>query len=297
MKLWNLIQESYVGYFNYLIHEISHPHLRNYFWYLVSISVVVYMTELAFPWRKSQPRIRKDFWLDNFYMFFNFFLFPLLGYIALGNLADAAFDRVLSGLGLRTRVLLSLQDWPAPAQLLFFFLLKDFIQWNTHRLLHRVPWLWRFHQVHHSVQQMGFSAHLRYHCFETLIYKTIQFAPLALIGLSASDFFLLDAFAIAIGHLNHSNLHITWGPLGYVLNSPAMHIWHHAKNLPSEMMDRYGGVNFGITLSVWDYLFRTAYVPTDGRDLRLGFPGDENFPSGFVGQLWPPPPPPGGDTV
>lgn len=296
MKIWDLIQESYVGYFRYLIHEIIHPHPRNHVWYLIFISTVVYIAELSFPWRKSQPRIRKDFWLDNFYMIFNCFLFPLLGYIALSNLADAAFERALTGLGLRTRVLLSLRAWPAPAQLLFFFLLKDFVQWNTHRLLHRMPWLWRFHQVHHSVQQMGFSAHLRYHCFETVIYRIIQFIPLSIIGLSPSDFFLLDAFAIAIGHLNHSNLHITWGPLGYVLNSPAMHIWHHAKNLPSEMMHRYGGVNFGITLSVWDYLFRTAYVPTDGRDLRLGFPGDEHFPSGFVGQLWPPPAP-GGDTA
>lgn len=61
-----------------------------------------------------------------------------------------------------------------------------------------------------------------------------------------------------------------------------MHIWHHAKDLPKE---RYYGVNFGLTLSIWDYLFKTNYIPESGRDVELGFPGDEEFPEGFAGQI------------
>lgn len=297
MNIWPIVQQSYAGYFNYLIHEITHPHSRNYFWFLVTISVLVYLAELVIPWRKQQPRIRQDFWLDIFYMFFNFFLFPLLGFIALGNVTTALWERGLAALGVRQTNILSLQSWPAAAQLAFCFVLKDFIQWNTHRLLHRVPWLWRFHQVHHSAEQMGFAVHLRFHAAETVIYKFIQFAPLSIFGMSVSDFFVLDAFAILIGHLNHSNLNITWGPLRYLLNSPAMHIWHHAKELPSDRMQRHGGVNFGLTLSVWDYLFHTAYLPSDGRDLRLGFPGDEHFPRGFLGQQWPPPSQPDAPSI
>lgn len=288
MDLWALISQSYTGYFRYLIHEIIHPHARNYFWYLVLLSIAVYGFELIRPWRPQQPRIRRDFWLDIFYMFFNFFLFPLLGFAALGELAGALWQRGLAALGLAQPTLLSLRSWPAPLQLLLFFVVKDFIQWNTHRLLHRVPWLWRFHQVHHSARQMGFAVHLRYHFAESIIYKSIQFIPLSIIGISISDFFLLDAFAILIGHLNHSNLKLTWGPLRYILNSPAMHIWHHAKELPPDMMNKYAGVNFGISLSLWDYLFCSAYLPRDGRDLSLGFPGDERFPTTFLGQLWPP---------
>ena len=60
-----------------------------------------------------------------------------------------------------------------------------------------------------------------------------------------------------------------------------MHIWHHAKDLPSEM--KYG-VNFGITLSLWDYIFKTDYIPYNGRDIKLGFPGDEGFPKSFINQ-------------
>lgn len=60
-----------------------------------------------------------------------------------------------------------------------------------------------------------------------------------------------------------------------------MHIWHHAKALPQAHPN---GVNFGISLSLWDYIFRTNYIPKSGRDIVLGFVGDESFPKSFVGQ-------------
>jgi sterol desaturase/sphingolipid hydroxylase (fatty acid hydroxylase superfamily) len=144
-----------------------------------------------------------------------------------------------------------------------------------------VPWLWEFHKVHHSVEEMGFAAHLRFHWMETIVYKTIQYIPLAMIGFGLTDFFIIHIIAVAIGHLNHSNLHITWGPLKFVLNSPAMHIWHHAKELPS---GKYG-VNYGLSLSLWDYLFGTAWIPKNGRDITLGFEKIESFPKTFFRQI------------
>ena len=75
---------------------------------------------------------------------------------------------------------------------------------------------------------------------------------------------------------------IILGPfMKVIFNSPEMHIWHHSYNLPE---DRYYGINFGLTLAIWDYLFDTAYVPHNGRDIKLGFPGIEQFPADFVGQ-------------
>ena len=61
-----------------------------------------------------------------------------------------------------------------------------------------------------------------------------------------------------------------------------MHIWHHAKDLPE---DRPYGMNYGISLSIWDYLFGTAHVPSDGRDIELGFDNDETYPQTFWGHL------------
>ena len=51
------------------------PWHQNYFWGLIVISLIVFALEVVFPWRKEQKIFRKDFWLDGFYMFFNFFIF------------------------------------------------------------------------------------------------------------------------------------------------------------------------------------------------------------------------------
>ncbi|MEL7533772.1 MAG: sterol desaturase family protein, partial [Bacteroidota bacterium] len=158
----------------------------------------------------------------------------------------------------------------------------DFVQWNVHRLLHAVPFLWEFHKVHHSVEQMGFAAHLRYHWMETIVYRSLEYLPLAMIGFGIDDFFTVYIFTLAVGHFNHSNIRVPLGPLKYIFNNPQMHIWHHAHDLP-ETHPR--GINFGLTLSIWDYLFGTAVIPHDGKDIKLGFPGRESFPETFWQQI------------
>ncbi len=214
-------------------------------------------------------------------MFFNFFLFSLIIYNAASDVVVKAMDDALARIGIQNLVAVEIGSWPAWLQLLALFVIRDFVQWNTHQLLHRVPFLWEFHKVHHSVRQMGFAAHLRYHWMENVVYRTIEYLPLAMIGFGIDDFFVVHVFALSVGHFNHSNWKLELGPLKYVFNNPQMHIWHHAKDLPE---GRPYGMNFGLTLSLWDYLFGTAHIPEDGRDIELGFPGVEQFPSTFLGQ-------------
>ncbi|MCB9356512.1 MAG: sterol desaturase family protein [Saprospiraceae bacterium] len=284
-KYFEVFVNGYRGYARYLWHEVLHPHWGNYFYWLIGISAVVYVLELLFPWRKNQHAIRKDFWLDMFYMFFNFFLFGLVGYAAVSDVFVNAFNDLLASvLGIRNLVAINIAELPRWSQLLTLFIVRDFIQWNTHRLLHRVPWLWKFHKVHHSVEQMGFAAHLRYHFMETIVYRSIEYIPLAMIGFGIQDFILVHLFTLTIGHLNHANIYLPLGPLQYIFNSPQMHIWHHSKELPRGSY----GVNYGLTLSVWDYLFRTVWMPKNGRDIPLGFPGVEQYPHGFFSQMFRP---------
>nr|WP_321233029.1 sterol desaturase family protein [uncultured Psychroserpens sp.] len=284
-KYIDIIKNSYSGYWNYLKNEILFQNnWDNYFYGLIVISLLVWLLEIAFPWRKNQALFRKDFWLDTFYMFFNFFLLNLIILIALSNTAAAFFNDVLGlvGLSVSKLQLFDANDLPKWFGLIVFFLVSDFVQWNTHRLLHRVSWLWNFHKVHHSVKEMGFAAHLRYHWMEPVVYKSLLYIPLALIAnYSAQDVAIVYFFAIAIGHLNHANLGWDYGLLKYVFNNPKMHIWHHAKELPKHV--RFG-VNYGLTLSIWDYIFKTDYVPHSGRDIELGFEGDEQFPKDFLQQ-------------
>lgn len=289
-KYIEIIKNSFTGYADYLWKEITRPEWHklsdltwnNYFYYLIGISLLVLVLEVVFPWRKRQALIRKGFWQDVFYMFFNFFLFSLIGYNALSNVAVGFYQDILQYFGYKNIVTLEVSSWAIWQQFLLMFVLADFIQWSVHLMLHKFPWLWKFHKVHHSVEEMGFAAHLRFHPMETIIYKTALFIPLTMIGFGIKELFFLHAFNILIGHLNHANVNISYGWLKYVLNSPGMHIWHHAKHLPEKHPN---GMNFGITLSIWDYLFNTAYVPHSGKNIELGFEDIENYPTQFHQQM------------
>ena len=254
------------------------PWYTNYFWGLIAISLIVWGLEIAFPWRKEQSIFRKDFWMDGFYMFFNFFLFSIAisgVYAVLGVL----FEDI--GITAKSLALIDPTPWPMWVQLIVFFIVLDFVQWFTHILLHKYAFLWKFHKVHHSVKEMGFAAHLRYHWMENILYKPLKtFGVMILGGFEPEQAYIVHFLAIAIGHFNHSNIKITWGPMKYFLNNPVMHLYHHAYELPK---GKYG-VNFGISLSVWDYLFGTNYIPEDSGKVPLGFPGDDKFPTDFIHQ-------------
>ncbi len=275
---WNAI----VGAFNWNLRSLYFdvPWYNNYLWGLVLISALVYAGELLFPWRKRQAKIRQDFWLDLGWMFFNFVVFA----IAVSGFYSLFRDTLKAvGLPLETFVLFDMSSLPAAVQLIIFFIISDFVQWFTHVLLHRYPILWNFHKVHHSVKEMGFAAHFRYHWMENILYKPLKtMAVMVLGGFEPEQAYIVHFAAIAIGHLNHANIRLTYGPLKYIFNNPVMHLHHHRKALPESHKD---GVNFGISLSLWDYLFKTAYIPDEDPYTELGFPEDEKFPKDFAHQF------------
>ncbi len=263
-------------YLSYLKGEILHPHYQNYFYLLIVLSLVVWGLEYLTPWRKKQSIIRKDFWLDAFYMFFNFFIFAAI--------IKGVYEliAIYSPISAKSFALLDFSYLPVWLGLLLFFLMNDFVQWFTHVLLHRFSFLWDFHKVHHSVKEMGFAAHLRYHWMENIFYKPLKtLVVLLIVGGEPQDAFIVHFIAITIGHLNHANLGWDYGFLKYVFNNPKMHIWHHAKEVPKE---RPYGMNYGISLSIWDYIFKTNYIPSSGRDIPLGFTEDNKFPNNFIQQ-------------
>ncbi len=256
------------------------PFSQNYFWGLTLISLIVWSAELCFPWRKQQAAFRHDFWLDAVYMYFNFFIFSIMisGIYTVITHMFYSYDVTMQAISI-----IDIAEFNPVAQLLIFFFVLDFLQWVTHKTLHKVPLFWRFHQVHHSIKEMGFAGHLRYHWMENILYKPLKTIGVMLLGgFEPEQAFIIHFFTIVIGHINHSNLRLDYGPLRYILNNPVMHLYHHAYTLPKE--HRYG-VNFGITLSVWDYLFKSAYVPEKSGQIKLGYVGDNNMPTSFGKQL------------
>ena len=99
-------------------------------------------------------------------------------------------------------------------------------------------------------------------------------------GFEPEQAYIVHFITIAIGPLNPANVKISWGVFKYIFNNPVMHLYHHAYNLPE---GRYG-MNYGISLSLWDYIFKTDYVPEDSGTIEIGFKGDDKFPQDFVGQ-------------
>jgi len=254
---------------------------RGYFFWLLVVSLVCWVLERMAPWRRQQKAFRNQIGQDFFWLIFN------------GHYAGLLLAHVGSWFLQQTNELLGAWHVPPPDTIklvagyplwLQFFTvltLKDFLEWCIHNLLHRVPWLWEFHKLHHSIEELDWIGNFRFHWMESVVYQSLTYLPLVMLGVEGNVLLALAVFGTLIGHLNHSNLKISWGPLRYLINSPRMHVWHH------DIILRGGhGKNFAVIFSLWDWLFGTAYWPTDREQPeRLGFEGMERFPKGFLARL------------
>lgn len=258
---------------------------RGYFFWLLVVSALCLVLERIWPWRRKQKLLRRQFAQDLGWLVLNgHYVGILVAYVAafLFTWAVPAIDR--------TKSLHLVSEQPLWVQFIVFFLVKDFLEWGIHMLLHRVPWLWEFHKVHHSIEELDWIGNFRFHWMEIVVYQGLTYFPLVILGVDGGVILSIAVVATLIGHLNHSNINISWGPLRYVLNSPRMHVWHHDRDWPAS---RPYGVNFAVCLSAWDWLFRTAYWPSPDvspsqQPARLGFHGDERFPRSLVGRFFHP---------
>lgn len=258
-------------------------YLQYYFW-LISVSLFVFILERLHPWRRRQKVLRKGILQDLFWLAFNGHVLGLIIALVAGHLVQL-LNGALHGLGLPVPESIALAaGLPSWLQFIIFFLVKDFIEWNIHVRLHRVPWLWELHKLHHSVEEMDWIGNFRFHWGEVIVYKTLSYLPLTILGVDGGVILAIAVIGTLMQDLNHANLPISWGPLRYVFNSPKMHIWHHDVELHGR-----GGQNFGIVLSVWDWLFGTAYWPEDREQPEhIGFEGIEKYPKSLFGRLaWP----------
>ena len=129
-----------------------------------------------------------------------------------------------------------------------------------HRLSHEIAWLWRFHAVHHSTSHMYFLANTRTHPVDMVVTRLFGLTPLYLLGLagpgaagSAAPVALLLVGTVW-GFFIHANLRWRFGPLEWLVATPAFHHWHHSK---FEHINR----NYASTLPVLDRVFGTHYLP------------------------------------
>ena len=250
----------------------------NYAVWLIGLSLLFILVERVWP-RSPQKLLRRGIVSDVAYLVFNSeYLGVLIG--ALSIHAVAWLDRTMDLLRLREVFYLGVMSGHSFAvQFVVLLLVFDFAQWGIHNLLHRVPILWRFHRVHHSIEEMDWIGNWRFHGVEVIVYRALLYPCAAFFGFGVEAMFTYGVFNTLIGHFAHANLRARIGWLRYLINSPEMHIWHHT-HPDSGPMNR----NFGIALSVWDWVFGTAYLPAAAIPARLGFTGIEAFPKNIVTQ-------------
>ena len=131
-----------------------------------------------------------------------------------------------------------------------------------HRLTHAVPFLWRFHSVHHSIEQMDWVASARLHPVDGAFTQACVIAPLFALGYGGGTFAGVAVVFTLLALFQHSNVRLRFPGVRWVINTPEWHHWHHS--IDPEARDK----NFG--LPVIDKLFGTAYMPKDRRPTAFG---------------------------
>jgi sterol desaturase/sphingolipid hydroxylase (fatty acid hydroxylase superfamily) len=237
---------------------------------LAVIFIAVVPFERLFP-RRSQPLRRPHLGSDVAYALLSA---PLNAAGIVVGVAISALSLVwLPGLILRPLVTMI----PPLPRMLVGLVLFDLVSYWTHRFSHEVPFMWRFHRVHHSTVHLDWVSGFRIHPFDGILLAP-AFVLLVAAGFSETFSGVLLVIQIVTGLFLHANVRWRWKPLHKVVITPEFHHWHHA-NEP----DAHNS-NYSAFLPVWDLLFGTYFVPKDRRPQRYGV--DDPMPAGMVAQLW-----------
>lgn len=171
---------------------------------------------------------------------------------------------------------LSRQPWPLI--LIETLILTDFCAYWEHRLMHRIPALWRFHAIHHSAKEIRWSTVGRVHPVNELINYVVGVLPCIAIGLPINAIIAIVPVMLWWAVLAHSNFKWTFGPLRQVVVSPIFHRWHHTHSQEG------GDANFANVFSLWDRLFGSFYLP-EGRTPQVFGLDVDDMPDTYLGQL------------
>jgi sterol desaturase/sphingolipid hydroxylase (fatty acid hydroxylase superfamily) len=216
----------------------------------IGIFAVMALIELAAPRRElhhSKPRR----WLTNLTISgLNALMVRLMAMLAVPVAAVAAAEWArIAGWGA-----FNLLGWPFWLEVLLAIIVLDLAIYAQHVLFHKVPVLWRLHQVHHADVDFDVSTALRFHPVEIALSMLIKIAVVLALGAPAIAVVLFEIILNGCAMFNHANIKLPlWldAALRRVLVTPDMHRVHHS------VIRRETDSNFGFNLSIWDRIFRT----------------------------------------
>jgi sterol desaturase/sphingolipid hydroxylase (fatty acid hydroxylase superfamily) len=145
-----------------------------------------------------------------------------------------------------------------------------------HRLTHEVPFLWRFHAVHHSIERMDWVAAGRLHPLDSTFTQACAAVPLVALGYEGGGVAAVSVLVTALAIFQHANVRLRFPVVRWVVPTPEWHHWHHATDPAARNR------NFG--LPAIDKAFGTAYLPRGRRPRGFGI-DDPVPPEGYVSHL------------
>ena len=146
-------------------------------------------------------------------------------------------------------------DLPLLVQVLLIMLVTDLAQYWVHRAFHQVPFLWRFHRIHHSVEAMDWLAGSRLHIVDVLVTRSLSLVPMVLLGFSVEAINIYLPILALQSVFIHCNVEWEFAGLQKIITTPKYHHWHHTSD--PDALDR----NFAISLPVIDMVFGTWHSP------------------------------------
>jgi lathosterol oxidase len=244
-------------------------------WFLLNLigySAVFIPLERAFARDPAQPILRRGFLTDLCYFFVSTLLVQVTTLLTLKP-AMILFD------GLRpAATAAAISALPFAAQVVLLLFVADLTQYWVHRAFHAVPWLWRFHVVHHSAEAMDWLAGSRLHLVDAATTRALTYVPIYVLGFSEAALFAYVIWVVVQATFIHANVRWKLRPLASWLATPAFHHWHHSAE--PEAVD----TNFAVHLPVLDRVFGTYYLP-DRWPQAYGIAGGGDVPPGYVRQL------------
>jgi sterol desaturase/sphingolipid hydroxylase (fatty acid hydroxylase superfamily) len=154
-------------------------------------------------------------------------------------------------------------SWPLWLQTIAALIASEVGYYWAHRLSHQIPFLWRFHSIHHSAEHVDFLVNTRAHPIDFVFSRFCAFVPVYVLGLGSpqtASGSLVPVIATLIttswGFFIHANIRWRFGPLEWLISTPAFHHWHHTLSGPINR-------NYASTLPWLDRIFGTHYLPKE----------------------------------
>jgi len=168
-----------------------------------------------------------------------------------------------------------MSTWPWLLQAFVFFIVNDFARYWLHRWHHESDFLWRFHRVHHTVQHMDAMSTFRVHIIEAAMKYGLIVLPFHFAHCDKTVIIIYSTVDILKGFWHHANMRTHIGWFNYIFNSAELHWWHHSTEEKGQR------ANYGSVLSIWDWVFGTAYYSKNEWPTTIGVEGMDHFPERY----------------